>query len=322
MHTLLTDVQRESNPAIQTGHSPLSSRGMAEPGPDPAPSAAPRSALVARLLLGYGPDGAVPLSRAPGSKDQDHTMATVTRLSPQRLAGATGTVRRPANALPAGRATAWRLLLAVDTGARGAAIAARLSDHPPEDAARPILLPAGSCAEAEQAIPDPAGLDGVILDVRLPDFALPGLRRLLAHDAAPVLAVAGKGDRSEAQALLRAGVAAVITLDMPTAAWWSTLRLVRSGQRFAPPELLLPAIAKPTGAPGDAAISLSERERQVARLLAQGQSNKQIARRLDLQEVTIKVYASALYRKLGVTNRTAAATRLLALDLVQPAPAE
>ena len=63
------------------------------------------------------------------------------------------------------------------------------------------------------------------------------------------------------------------------------------------------------------AVQLSPRERQVAALIARGQSNKEIARRLDLQEPIVKIYVGALFRKLAVRNRTEAATRLLALNL-------
>ncbi len=62
-------------------------------------------------------------------------------------------------------------------------------------------------------------------------------------------------------------------------------------------------------------LPLSRREREVASMIAVGRSNKEIARSLDLQEVTVKVYASALFRKLNVRNRTEAAARLLNMGL-------
>ncbi|MEP3598067.1 LuxR C-terminal-related transcriptional regulator, partial [Parvibaculum sp.] len=53
--------------------------------------------------------------------------------------------------------------------------------------------------------------------------------------------------------------------------------------------------------------ALSERERQVLRGLMSAQSNKEIARDLDLQEVTIKLHVKTLCRKLDAKNRTDAA---------------
>jgi DNA-binding NarL/FixJ family response regulator len=51
---------------------------------------------------------------------------------------------------------------------------------------------------------------------------------------------------------------------------------------------------------------LTERERQVLQLTAQGLANKQIATTLEISENTVKFHLSALYAKLGVTNRTEA----------------
>jgi DNA-binding NarL/FixJ family response regulator len=53
--------------------------------------------------------------------------------------------------------------------------------------------------------------------------------------------------------------------------------------------------------------SLTPRQRQVLQLLVSGQSNKEIARSLNLREGTVKVHMSALFRNLGVANRIAAA---------------
>jgi DNA-binding NarL/FixJ family response regulator len=53
--------------------------------------------------------------------------------------------------------------------------------------------------------------------------------------------------------------------------------------------------------------SLTPRQRQVLQLLVIGQSNKEIARSLNLREGTVKVHMSALFRNLGVANRIAAA---------------
>ena len=62
--------------------------------------------------------------------------------------------------------------------------------------------------------------------------------------------------------------------------------------------------------------ALSEREQDVARLLVQGVSNKEIARTLGIEVVTVKRHVGNILRKLGVANRTQAAVSLIeALDL-------
>ena len=75
------------------------------------------------------------------------------------------------------------------------------------------------------------------------------------------------------------------------------------------------APATPEGAAADAP-SLSVREREVLGLLAQGLSNKELARALSLSENTVKTHLANLYAKLGVGKRTEAlaAARRFGLD--------
>lgn len=71
------------------------------------------------------------------------------------------------------------------------------------------------------------------------------------------------------------------------------------------------AAGDPTAREASAAReTLTEREAQVLRLLARGATNPEIAAELHLSPHAIKKYASAVYRKLGVRNRTEAARRL------------
>jgi DNA-binding NarL/FixJ family response regulator len=92
------------------------------------------------------------------------------------------------------------------------------------------------------------------------------------------------------------------------------LRLVLAGQVFVPPCLaqpLTPATgqgraAEKTPARTLKAAELTLRQREVLRLMAEGKSNKGIARALDLAEGTVKVHVNALFRTLGVHNRVSA----------------
>jgi DNA-binding NarL/FixJ family response regulator len=79
-----------------------------------------------------------------------------------------------------------------------------------------------------------------------------------------------------------------------------------------------PAAAFQAGTP--AADALSARERDVLRLLAHGHSNGEIARRLYLSEGTVRNYVSAIFVKLGVTDRTQAALLALQLGLAELQP--
>jgi DNA-binding NarL/FixJ family response regulator len=64
--------------------------------------------------------------------------------------------------------------------------------------------------------------------------------------------------------------------------------------------------------------SLTERETEVLRLLAQGQSNKEIARTLVIGEKTVKTHVSNILAKLGVPSRTQAALYAVRIGLVSP----
>lgn len=58
---------------------------------------------------------------------------------------------------------------------------------------------------------------------------------------------------------------------------------------------------------GELSGRLSAREMEILELVAEGRTNREIARRFWVTETTVKFHLTRIYRKLGVTNRTAAA---------------
>jgi DNA-binding CsgD family transcriptional regulator len=103
------------------------------------------------------------------------------------------------------------------------------------------------------------------------------------------------------------------------------LRLERVGRRFEARHvelihMLQPVLARqlrpPVGAvhtgPQQSLASLSVAELQVLRLVAVGGTNQDVAVRLGVSEATVRKHLEHVYRKLGVTNRTAAAARVTA----------
>ena len=155
-------------------------------------------------------------------------------------------------------------------------------------------------------------VDLVMLDASLPGLeGVAELRQICEQaNGIPVVVVCNGGEEKKAVELLRNGAAGVIPGSMSGDAVAGAIQLILSGQRFAPAELLIDVAG--SEASGAVLESLSAREKEVAELISQGCPNKEIACRLGLQEITIKVYASSIFRKLGVRNRTAAAARLLA----------
>jgi len=65
-------------------------------------------------------------------------------------------------------------------------------------------------------------------------------------------------------------------------------------------------------------VNLTDREAELLRLLAEGLSNKSIAQKLSLSENTVKYHLKNILQKLGVHNRTEAATQAIRLGLTKP----
>ncbi len=108
-----------------------------------------------------------------------------------------------------------------------------------------------------------------------------------------VLLISGAGRMSPAAAKA-AGASGFVSKDLEASELARAVQLVGSGQTLFPTKSAQP---EPL---------LTEREREVLELIAAGETNAEIARRLFLSPHTIKEHTSALYRKLGARNRAEA----------------
>lgn len=130
-----------------------------------------------------------------------------------------------------------------------------------------------------------------------------------------VVVVSSSQHRQDIIAALHAGVHGYVPKSLGAADLARTLREVLQGSIFGPPSLAeLPPDGKdasdarpPAFSAEKAPASLTPRQQQVLGFLAEGKSNKEIARALGLGEGTVKIHMAALFRNLGVTNRAAAA---------------
>lgn len=144
--------------------------------------------------------------------------------------------------------------------------------------------------------------DLILLDYDMPGMnGLQGLATMLGANAGrPVALISGAVTSEVAEQALEMGAAGFVPKTMGTRSLVAAVRLMAVGENFAP----LSLIRRPKGA-GDGL--LSPRESDVLRGVAAGKSNKEIARDLDLQEVTVKLHVKTMSRKLGAKNRTHAA---------------
>ncbi len=188
-------------------------------------------------------------------------------------------------------------------------------------AEEPTVELVGEAATGSQAIAAAAALepDVVLMDLNLPDIdGVEATRRILAeHPRAKVLVLTMLEDSDSLRAALQAGARGYL---LKGAGGDETLRAiltVAAGDAvFSAPvaDRVLDAAAPAT--PGRAAHrpfpELTDRERDVLALLAQGRSNAAIAEALFVQPKTVRNYVSAILAKLGVADRVEAL--LLARD--------
>ena len=150
--------------------------------------------------------------------------------------------------------------------------------------------------------------DVLVLDLKLP--GLDGLGVLAELRAAGLttrvlVLTSAAGPGSPAMAL-QAGAAGFLYKDVDPEALVRAIRSVHDGHTVLAPQ----AAGLVTARPGDGARglqSLTGREREVLVLLAEGRSNREIARTLTVSEKTVKTHVSAILAKLGVADRTQAA---------------
>ena len=146
--------------------------------------------------------------------------------------------------------------------------------------------------------------DLVLLDYNMPGMnGFDGLKqaRVLAKTC-PVAIVSGATSRDLADAAIAAGAVGFVPKTLSSLAMVAAIRVMAAGDVFNPVSILQFDVGTTIGS-----VSLTKREADVLRGICRGLANKEIARELDLQEVTVKLHVKTLSRKLGAKNRTHAA---------------
>ncbi len=166
---------------------------------------------------------------------------------------------------------------------------------------------AADFTEAARQIEEGGPFDLVILDYSMPGMdGLDGLTRARAlNDGKPVALMSGLATRAVAQDALAAGAAGFLPKTMAAKSLVNAVRFMVAGEQYAPVDFM--TAQEPEGPVNPLAERLSHRELEVLDGLCRGLSNKEIARELDLQEVTIKLHVKTVCRKLEARNRTHAA---------------
>jgi two-component system nitrate/nitrite response regulator NarL len=149
-------------------------------------------------------------------------------------------------------------------------------------------------------------------DIAILDASMPGLAGLeilsIAHSenlSTRLVFFTGSVDERELVTSTAADGYSVIQKDVAPELLVQSLRQIADGHRLLPLPLSEPAVSREQSAITENALTaLTERERQIMRLVSEGLSNKEIGRRLNIADGTIKVHLHNIFQKLEISNRT------------------
>ena len=165
----------------------------------------------------------------------------------------------------------------------------------------------------------------VLMDLQMPLMdGVTATRRLKAEQPeCRVIVLTTFDDDDNVFEGLRAGAVGYLLKDAPSEKLSEAIRLAARGESFLQPSVAAKVVAefaRLTGAKRADSLSLieplSEREREILILIANGASNREIAKRLFLAEGTVKNHITNIFGKLGVRDRTQAALKAKGMGLV------
>ena len=193
--------------------------------------------------------------------------------------------------------------------------------------ARPEVEVVGEAGDGQQALERAAALqpDVVLMDLHMPVLdGIAATRRLrVERPGVRVLALTTFDDDEDVFAALRAGALGYLLKDVSADRLVEAVQAAARGESVLQPSVAAKVVARfaqlddaPRSRPQPLVVPLSDRELDVLRLLADGCSNREIATALFLAEGTVKNHVTNVLGKLGARDRTQAALRARALDLL------
>lgn len=182
------------------------------------------------------------------------------------------------------------------------------------------LIEAESYQQALSVVEKDKKPDLAIVDLRMPGYEEGALQKFCsALHGVPVVILSGSTSHDDILSAYTLGAAGYIPKTYSGPSMVHALRFIISGERFFPAialdaflEPAQPAMAAPSPAMTRASHhepvlgKLSQRETEILGLMIAGGTNKEIARQLTVQEITVKVHLRNIYRKLGAANRAQA----------------
>lgn len=192
------------------------------------------------------------------------------------------------------------------------------------------LAVVGEASDGEAAVSRALVLepDVIIMDVRMGGDETAGIEacREIRNERAEtqVLMFTSFGERESVLAAIMAGAAGFLTKNVSHSRLLDAIRALGRGESILDPAVTREVLAElntlAQGADAEPAAGLSERERQVLRLVAQGYTNKEIARELDVSPFTARNHVTHIMEKLDVSRRSEAAAEAVRLGLTSDGP--
>lgn len=169
------------------------------------------------------------------------------------------------------------------------------------------ILQAGDIATAIDMARDHDDLELAVLDLMMPGLSgIPALMAFVeAQPTVPVIVLSSSEHVVDVRAALAAGALGYVAKSASPATLLAAVRLVLSGEIYVPTFVAQGALA-----PEAALAALTDRQRDVLRLVAAKASNKEIAYRLAISEKTVKAHLTTIFARLAVSNRAEAAQAL------------
>ena len=172
--------------------------------------------------------------------------------------------------------------------------------------------------------------DVVLLDLHMPGLSGRDAAAMMAEEspASRVLMLTVSEDAEDLLETLRAGACGYLLKNIEAETLISAIRKAAEGESIISPQMMGKILMgvrgelQPRANPAQTAIAselnkLSPREREILGFIARGQSNKEIARELDLAESTVKIHVQNILRKLNLTSRVQAAVFAVEHGIVQ-----
>jgi DNA-binding NarL/FixJ family response regulator len=183
-----------------------------------------------------------------------------------------------------------------------------------------VVAEAADGFEALGLLADGEDVDVVMMDIKMPNLdGLDTLRRIRASfPTLPVIILSMYDDPGYVEEAVRSGATGYLLKSVDIDELTRAVQAASEGEAYLQPDVTKPLLRRFAAAPAQQTdISLSDRERQVLQLVADGKSTKQAARELDISESTVKTYLRTLFHKLGAEHRAHAVALALRHRIIE-----